>query len=149
MFIHKSLFALRWLPYLLNFSPLILRRGHFKQFSGWDILHPKCFHLVFSYMTYWTSCKKKKVQLTVGKLDFFFCMKFNMTVKKKQVAQRATIAHLSDPVPKTLCSFSPTPMMLHIKFDNEWPTGFRDIQVQKWVLWSSPKSNLSELLCLS
>ena len=51
---------------------------------------------------------------------------------KKQVAQRATIAHLSDPIcPKTLCSLSPTPMMLHIKFDQDWPTGFRDTQVQK------------------
>ena len=25
----------------------------------------------------------------------------------------------------------PTPMMLHIKFDQDWPTGFRDIQVRK------------------
>ena len=33
--------------------------------------------------------------------------------------------------PKTLCSLSFTPMMLHIKFDQDWPTGFRDIQVQK------------------
>ena len=63
---------------------------------------------------------------------------------------------------KTLCSFSPTPMMLHIKFDQDWPTGFRDIQVQKceifvtqgqvtpkWVVWFGPKSNSIELLCLS
>ena len=35
-----------------------------------------------------------------------------------------------DPIyPKTLCSLSPTPVMLHIKFDQDWPTGFRDIQV--------------------
>ena len=68
-----------------------------------------------------------------------------------------------DPIcPKTLCSLSPTPVMLHIKFDQDWPTGFRDIQVQKceifvtwgqvtpkWVVWFSPKSNLIELLCLS
>ena len=68
-----------------------------------------------------------------------------------------------DPIcPKTLCSHSPTPMMLHIKFDQDWPTGFRDIQVQKceifvtqgqvtakWVVWFGPKSNLTELLCLS
>ena len=33
--------------------------------------------------------------------------------------------------PKTLCSFSPTPVVLHIKFDQGWPTGFRDIQVWK------------------
>ena len=37
-----------------------------------------------------------------------------------------------DPIcPKTLCSLSPRPMMPHIKFDQDWPTGFRDIQVQK------------------
>ena len=37
-----------------------------------------------------------------------------------------------DPIcPKTLCSLSPTPVMLHIKFDLGWPTGFRDIQVWK------------------
>ena len=36
-----------------------------------------------------------------------------------------------DPIcPKTLCSLSPTPMM-QIKFDQDWQTGFRDIQVQK------------------
>ena len=36
-----------------------------------------------------------------------------------------------DPVcPKTLCSLSPTPMMLHITIDQDWPTCFRDIQVQ-------------------
>ena len=32
---------------------------------------------------------------------------------------------------KTLCSLSPTPVMLHIKFDLGWPAGFRDIQVWK------------------
>ena len=37
-----------------------------------------------------------------------------------------------DPIcPKTLCSLSPTPVMLHIKFDQDWPNGFRDIQVWK------------------
>ena len=52
--------------------------------------------------------------------------------------------------------------MLHIKFDQDWLTGLRDIQVRKckifviqgqvtpqWVVWSGPKSNSSELLCLS
>ena len=33
--------------------------------------------------------------------------------------------------PKTLCSLFPTPVMLHIKFGKDWPTGFRDIQVRK------------------
>ena len=63
---------------------------------------------------------------------------------------------------KTLCSLSPPPVMLHIKFDQDWPIGLRDIQVRKckifvtqgqvtpkWVVWSGPKSNSSELLCLS
>ena len=37
-----------------------------------------------------------------------------------------------DPIcPKILCSLSPTPVMLHIQFDQDWPTGFRDIQVLK------------------
>ena len=63
---------------------------------------------------------------------------------------------------KTLCSLSPTSAMLHIKFDQDWPTGLRDIQVRKCkifviqgqvtpklVVWSGPKSNSFELLCLS
>ena len=29
---------------------------------------------------------------------------------------------------KTLCSLSPPPVMLHIKFDQDWPTGLRDIR---------------------
>ena len=37
-----------------------------------------------------------------------------------------------DPIcPKTLRSLSPTTVMLHIKFDQDWPTGFRDIQIWK------------------
>ena len=32
-----------------------------------------------------------------------------------------------DPIcPKTLCSLSPTTVMLHIIFDQDWPNGFRD-----------------------
>ena len=63
---------------------------------------------------------------------------------------------------KTICSLSPTPVMLHIKFDQDWPTGLRDIQVwkckifviqgqvtPKWIVQSGPKSNSYELLCLS
>ena len=34
---------------------------------------------------------------------------------------------------KTLCSLSPPIVMLHIKFDQDWPTVFRDIQV--WKCW--------------
>ena len=37
--------------------------------------------------------------------------------------------------PKTLCSLSPTPVMLHIKSDQDWPTDFKDIQVWKCGRW--------------
>ena len=38
----------------------------------------------------------------------------------------------SDPtLPKTSCNQSPTPMMLLMKFDYDWPAGFRDIHVWK------------------
>ena len=33
--------------------------------------------------------------------------------------------------PKTFCSLFPTPVKLHIKSDQDWPTGLRDIQVWK------------------
>ena len=51
------------------------------------------------------------------------------------------------PCPKTLCSLSPTHMMLHIKFDQDWPTGFRDIQVQKCEIFVTRASN-SKMSCL-
>ena len=47
-----------------------------------------------------------------------------------------------DPIcPKTLCSLSPAPMMLQIKFDQDWPTGFRDIPVQKCEIFVTRASN--------
>ena len=71
--------------------------------------------------------------------------------------------HSFDPIClQTLCSLSSPPVKLHIKFDQDWSTGLRDIQVRKCnifviqglvtpkcVVWSGPKSNSSELLCLS
>ena len=63
---------------------------------------------------------------------------------------------------KTFHSLSPPPVMLHIKIDQDWPTGFRDSQVRKYkifviqgqvtpklIVWSGPKSNSSDCLCLS
>ena len=63
---------------------------------------------------------------------------------------------------KTVRSLSPPQVILHINFDQDWPTGLRDIKVRnckifviqgqvtpKLVVWSGPKSNLSVLLCLS
>ena len=42
---------------------------------------------------------------------------------------------------KTLCSFSSPPVMLHIKFDQDWPTGLTDIQVRKCKFRHSRASN--------
>ena len=159
------------------------------------------------WLVYEILCPEFKVKHTGEKSKLKMS---HLMTKPTQVAQRATIAHLSpmcqgqmwsfqqsrqtirskttekrwrhhfphyksmgtfcchgnqsfDPIcPKTLCSLSPIPMMLHIKFDQGWPTGFRDIQVQKCeifvaqgqvtpkcVVWFGPKSNLTELLCLS
>ena len=39
-------------------------------------------------------------------------------------------------LPKTLCSFSPTPMMLRIKFDQDSPAGLRVIQLL-WLRWAT------------
>ena len=38
---------------------------------------------------------------------------------------------------KTLCSLSPHPVMLHVKFDQDWPTGLRDFQVRKCKIFDS------------
>ena len=62
--------------------------------------------------------------------------------------------------PLTLCSLSLTPMMLQIKFHQDWPTGYRDIQTcdifvtqgqvtPKWVVWLGRNLNSSEILCMS
>ena len=37
---------------------------------------------------------------------------------------------------KTLCSLFPSPVMLHIKFDQDRPTGLRDIQVRKCKIFA-------------
>ena len=55
-------------------------------------------------------------------------------------------------LPQNIMHPFPAPVMLHIKFDQYWPTGLRDIQVRKckmfvmqgevtpkWVVWSGPK----------
>ena len=64
---------------------------------------------------------------------------------------------------KKICSLSrfPPSDATH-KIDQDWPTGLREIQVRMykifviqgqvtptWVVWCGPKSNSSELLCLS
>ena len=54
-----------------------------------------------------------------------------------------------DPIcTKTLYSLSPTPMMQHLKFDQDWPTSFRDIQVKMCEIFvtSAGKSKMSGLI---
>ena len=41
--------------------------------------------------------------------------------------------------PRTLWNLSPTLMMLHIKFNQHWPTGLRDIQVSS-ELWQNDRT---------
>ena len=41
--------------------------------------------------------------------------------------------------PKTLCNLSPTLMICHIRFDQDWPTGLRDIQVSS-ELWQNDRT---------
>ena len=48
--------------------------------------------------------------------------------------------------PKTLCSLSLIPMMLHIKYDQDWLTGFRDIQVQNFLHSRASNSKMSGLI---
>ena len=53
-----------------------------------------------------------------------------------------------DPIyPKTLCSLSITPVMLHIKFDEDRPPGFRDIQVQSVKCFRHSGANNSNMSC--
>ena len=47
-----------------------------------------------------------------------------------------------DPIcTKTVCSIFPTPMMLHIKFDQDRPTSFRDSQFKSVKCYHSRASN--------
>ena len=117
------------------------------------------FKLVRDFMYVLVTCKYKKdwIKNNQEKVETSFSLYKSMD---------AFCCHGNqgfDPIcPKTLQSLSPTPIMLHIKFDQDWPTGFRDIQVQKceifvtqgqvtpkWVVWSGLKPNSTNLLCMS
>ena len=50
---------------------------------------------------------------------------------------------------KTLCSPSPPPMMLHINFNQDWPTRHSKASNSKVSSMIRPEINLAELLCLS
>ena len=46
---------------------------------------------------------------------------------------------------KTLCSLSLPQVMIHIKFDQDWPTGLRDIQVRKCKFFGHSRAGNSKL----
>ena len=103
------------------------------------------FELVWEFMHVLVTCKYKKDRIKNNRekveTSFFFHYK----------SMGAFCCHGNqsfDPIgTKTLYSLSPTPVMLHIKLDQDWPTGFRDIQVWRcgrrrrtdhWYTISSP-----------
>ena len=49
---------------------------------------------------------------------------------------------------KTLCCLFPPPLMLHIKFDQDWPTGLRDIQVRKYKIFLHSRARSSKVSSL-
>ena len=70
------------------------------------------------------SIKKDRIKSKREKVDIIFPF---ISQWELSVAMESSF----DPIcPKNVCSLSPTLMMLHIKFDRDWPTGFSDIQVQ-------------------
>ena len=51
---------------------------------------------------------------------------YDDSIKNERASMETAFSHF----PKTICSLSPTPVMLHIKFDQDWPNGFSDIQFE-------------------
>ena len=49
---------------------------------------------------------------------------------------------------ETLCSLSPPPVMLHIKFDQDLPTGLRDIQIRKCKIFRHSRASNSKVSSL-
>ena len=90
------------------------------------------FELVLDFMHVLVTCKYKKdrMKTTLKRWRHHF-------PHYKTMGAFCCHGHLNfDPIcPKTLCSLSLTPVMLHIKFDQDWPTGFRDIPSLKvWTM---------------
>ena len=115
-------------------------RHHFPIVSLWDFFRrsraansvisgpiwPK-FELVRDFMPVLVTCKYKKDRIKGNREKvetqlFPIIRQWGLSVGHKRF----------DPIClKTLNSLSPPSVMLHIKFDQGWPTGLRDIQVRK------------------
>ena len=68
--------------------------------------------------------KKKKKKKTRKGEDIIFPI---ISLWELSVAMETRV--LIQSAPKPYAAFPP-PQMLHLKFDQDWPTGFKDIQVQ-------------------
>ena len=87
------------------------------------------FELVRDFMHVLITCKYKKDWIKNNREKV--ATSFFPIISQWGLSVAMETRVLIQSVPKTLSSLSPTPVMLHIKFDQDWPTGFRDIQVWK------------------
>ena len=139
----SELLCLTWLPATLMMIRSKMNelawRHHFPIISLWEFFRrsraansivsgpiwPK-FELVRDLMHVLVTCKYKtdRIKNNREKVDHFPHYK----------STRAFCCHGNQSFdlicPQTVCSLSPTKIMLHVKFDQDWPTDFRDIQVQ-------------------
>ena len=70
--------------------------------------------------------KKDRIENNREKVDVVFPI-----ISQWGLSVAMATSVLIQSAPKTLCSLSPPLVMLHIKFDQDWPTDLRDIQVRK------------------
>ena len=119
----------------------VARRQHFPVISLWEIfsrsraansivsgpIWPK-FELVRDFMHVLVTCKYKKYRIKNNreKVETSFSP-FLLSQWRLSVVMETKV--LIQSAPKPYAAFPATPVMLHMKFDKDWPTGFRDIQV--------------------
>ena len=141
----SELLCLSWLPAALmmirsKMNKLALRH-HFPIISRWEIFRrSRAANSVVSGPI-WPSSNSSEI-LCMSSLPASILKRIGSKTEKRwrhpfphYKSMGAFCCHgnqSSEPIcPKTLCSLSPTPVMLYIKFDQDWPIGFRDIQVWK------------------
>ena len=137
--------CLSWLPASLmkiqSKMNVLAWRHHFPIISLWEIFrHSRALNSVESGLNW------PKLELLWDFMPVLITCKFEKDLIKnnREMLLETSFLHYNQWVlfvameissdlicPKTLCSLSPTPMMLHIKFDQDWPTSLRDIQVWK------------------
>ena len=103
----------------------LFRRSRAANSVASGLIWPK-FELVRDFMHVLVTCKYKKDRIKTTEKRWR-----NRFPLYKSMGTFCCHGYQSfDPIcPKTVCSLSPTQVMLHIKFDQDWPTGFRDMKV--------------------